>query len=152
MDGDGYRGKDTRPHTNSGWKWRSKSSLMTLQVHNVEDKTSIQLSNWSRINQVLESLPSHSIHTQFHLSSGPPVCFPSWGTRVQSPGGVLMWNRDSLGDPNVNDHCGLVWGWLHPEPSLGGHADNVIISHDLTQLFCPGFTLATGPPSGSQPT
>ncbi len=33
--------------------------------------------------------------TQFHWSSGPPVCFPSWGTQVQSPRGVLMWNWDS---------------------------------------------------------
>jgi hypothetical protein len=29
-----------------------------------------------------------------HWFSGLPVCFPSWGTRVQ-PRGVLMWNRDS---------------------------------------------------------
>ncbi len=43
----------------------------------------------------MESLQSHCIHTQFHWSSGPPVCFPSLGTRVQSPGGVLKWNRDS---------------------------------------------------------
>jgi hypothetical protein len=43
----------------------------------------------------VESLQSHCIHTQFHWSSGPPVCFPSWGTCVQSPGGVLKWNRDS---------------------------------------------------------
>jgi hypothetical protein len=27
-------------------------------------------------------------------------------------------------------------------------ADNVIIPFDLTQLFCPSFTLAAGPPSG----
>jgi hypothetical protein len=44
--------------------------------------------------------------------------------------------------------CGLVCGGLRPEPSLGPRADNVIISLDLTQLFCPGFTLAAGPPSG----
>ncbi len=37
---------------------------------------------------------------------------------------------------------------LRPEPSLGPRADNVIIPHDLTQLFCPGFTLASVPPSG----
>jgi hypothetical protein len=42
-----------------------------------------------------ESLQFHCIHTEFHWSSGPPVCFPSWGTHVQSPGGVLMWNQDS---------------------------------------------------------
>ncbi len=30
-----------------------------------------------------------------HLSCGLPVCFPSQGTQVQIPRGVLMWNRDS---------------------------------------------------------
>jgi hypothetical protein len=46
------------------------------------------------------------------------------------------------------DHCGLVRDGLRPEPSLGHRADNVIIPCDLTQPFCPGFTLAAGPPSG----
>jgi hypothetical protein len=27
--------------------------------------------------RIVESLQSHCIHTQFHWSSGPPVCFPS---------------------------------------------------------------------------
>ncbi len=53
-----------------------------------------------------------------------------------------------IGDPDVIDHCGLIRGGLRPEPSLGHRADNVIIPLDLTQLFCPGFTLAAGPPSG----
>ncbi len=39
--------------------------------------------------KAVESLQSHSIHTQFHLSSGPLVSFPSQGKRVQSPGGYL---------------------------------------------------------------
>jgi hypothetical protein len=52
-----------------------------------------------------------------------------------------------IGDPNVTDHCGLVWGVIHPEPSLRHRANNVIIPLDLTQLFCPGFTLTAGPPS-----
>jgi hypothetical protein len=53
-----------------------------------------------------------------------------------------------IGDPDVIDHfCGLVWGGLHPKPSLGPCADNVIIPLDLTQLFYPGFTLTAGPPS-----
>jgi hypothetical protein len=30
-----------------------------------------------------------------HWSSGLPVCFPSQGTQVQIPWGVLMWNRES---------------------------------------------------------
>jgi hypothetical protein len=46
------------------------------------------------------------------------------------------------------DNCGLVRGRLRTEQSLGHHADNVIIPLDLTQLFCPGFMLAAGPPSG----
>jgi hypothetical protein len=37
----------------------------------------------------LESLQSHCIHTQFHWSSGPPICFLSWGTQAQSPAGYL---------------------------------------------------------------
>ncbi len=62
---------------------------------------------------LVESLQSHCIHTRFHWSSGPPVCFPSWGTRVQSPGGYLS---RYIGDPAVIDYCGLVWGGLRPEP------------------------------------
>ncbi len=34
-----------------------------------------------------------STFTQFHWSSGPPICFLSWGTRVQSPGGYLCETR-----------------------------------------------------------
>ncbi len=104
----------------------------------------------------VESLQSHCIHTQFHWSSGPPVCFPSWGTRVQSRGGrylcetgiLLLALSRNIGDAEVIDHCGLICGRLCPEPSLGHHANNVIIPLDLTQLSCLGFTLATGAPSG----
>jgi hypothetical protein len=53
-----------------------------------------------------------------------------------------------IGDPDVIDHCGLVLGGPHSEPSLGPRADNVIIPLDLTQLSCPGFTFAAGLPSG----
>ncbi len=90
-----------------------------------------------------------------HWSSGLPVCFPSQGPRFKSPGGylcetgiLLLALSHNIGDPDVIDHhCSLVWGGLHPKLSLGPHADNVIIPLDLTQLFCPGFTLAAGPPS-----
>ncbi len=72
-----------------------------------------------------------------------------WSTRLlpvmRDPGsiprGVLMWNDDSpvsvvslhwcIGDPDVIDHCGLVWGGLCPELSLGCHADNVMMPLDL---------------------
>jgi hypothetical protein len=47
----------------------------------------------------------------------------------------------------IDHHC-LVWGGPRPEPSLGPRTDNVIIPLDLTQLSCPGFTLAVGLPSG----
>ncbi len=90
-----------------------------------------------------------------HWSSGLPVCFPSQGTRVQNPWGDLYETRILLlelsrpiGDPEVIDYfCSLVWE-LRPEPSLGPRAYNVIIPLDLTQLFCPGFMLAAGSPSG----
>jgi hypothetical protein len=70
---------------------------------------------------------------------------PQGGTYVKqdSPVSIVCY----IGDPDVIDHCGLVWGGLRPRPSLGCRADNVIIPLDLTQLFCPGFTLAAGPPS-----
>jgi hypothetical protein len=40
-----------------------------------------------------------------------------------------------IGDPDVIDNCGLVWGGLCPELSIGPRANNVIIPLDLTQLF-----------------
>jgi hypothetical protein len=77
------------------------------------------------------------------------------GPGFKSPMGYLCETRILLlalsryiGDPDVIDHCGLVWGGPHPEPSLDPRADNVIIPLDLTQLSCPGFTLAAGLPSG----
>ncbi len=99
------------------------------------------------IERFVESLQSHCIHTQSHWSSGSTRCFPLWGTRVQYPGGYLCETGILICDPDVIDHCGLVWGRLRPELSLGRRADNVITPFDLTQLFCPSFTLAAGPPS-----
>jgi hypothetical protein len=107
--------------------------------------------NWKRL---LWRACNLTAFIQSHWSIVSTLCFPSWGTRVQSPGGYLCETRILLlalsryiGDSNVIDQCGLVWGWLHPESSLGRCADNVIIPLDITQIFCPGFTLATGPPS-----
>ncbi len=87
----------------------------------------------------MESLQSHCIQTQYHWSSGPPICFPSWGTWVQSPGGywcetgiLLLALSRYIGDPDVIDHCGLVWGGLRPEPSLGRRANNVINNPTLS--------------------
>ncbi len=53
-----------------------------------------------------------------------------------------------IGDHDMIDHCGLVWGGPRPKPSLGPRADNVIIPLDLAQFNCPGFTLAAGLSSG----
>ncbi len=61
--------------------------------------------------------------------------------------GILMLELSRyIGDPDVIDYCGLIWGGLRPQPTLGHRANNVIIPLDLTQLFCPGFTLSVGPP------
>jgi hypothetical protein len=105
--------------------------------------------------KTVEGLQSHCIHTMSNWSSGLPACFPSWGTRVQFPGGylcetgiLLLALSRYISDPNVIDHCGLVWGRLHPKLLLGRRTDNVIIQLNLTQLFCPGFMLAAVPPSG----
>jgi hypothetical protein len=103
----------------------------------------------------VESLQSHWIHTHFHWSSGPPICFPVMSNLCSIPRGVLMWNQDSPVSV-VSLHWWLrrVWSlWpclrrASSEPSLGHRANNVIIPLDLTHLFCPGFTLAAGPPSG----
>ncbi len=43
----------------------------------------------------VESLQSHFILTMSHWSCGQPVFFPSQGTQIQIPWGVLMWNRHS---------------------------------------------------------
>jgi hypothetical protein len=105
--------------------------------------------NSARIQDLVQSLQSHCIHTQSHWSSGStldPGSIPRGyfcETRI-----LLLALSRYIGDPVVIDHCGLVCGGLCPKLSLGPRADNVIIPLDLTQLFCAGFTLAAGPPSG----
>jgi hypothetical protein len=90
-----------------------------------------------------------------HWSSGLPVCFPSRGTQVQTPGGVLMWNQDSPVSV-VSLHCWPRSDWsflwclrrsssrIITRPSCQ-QCDNPTWSHTA---FCPGFTLAAGLPSG----
>ncbi len=63
-----------------------------------------------------------------------------------------MWNRDSPVSV-VSLHWWPRRDWsstgLCPQQlSLGPRADNVTVPLDLTQLSCPGFTLAAGFPSG----
>ncbi len=74
--------------------------------------------------------------------------FKSPGRYLCETGILLLAMSCYIGDPDVIDHCGLVWGGPCPEPSLGPRADNVIIPLDLTQLSYLGFTLAVGLPSG----
>ncbi len=78
------------------------------------------------------------------------------GHRFKSPGGYLVWNRDSpVSVVSLHWWPWRDWSSLQPrllqascqKLSLGPHANNVIIPLDLTQLFCPGFTLTAGPPS-----
>jgi hypothetical protein len=45
--------------------------------------------SWLLRGSTVESLQSHCILTMSHWSSGLPVCFLSWGARVQFPGGYL---------------------------------------------------------------
>ncbi len=100
----------------------------------------------------MESLQSHCIQTQFHWSSGPPVCFLSWGCLI--PRGVLMWNRDSpVSVVSLHWWPQRDWSlwprlrWASSRTVTRPSYDNVIIPLDLTQLFCPSFTLAAGLPS-----
>ncbi len=99
----------------------------------------------------LQSLHSYTVP----LVQWSTRLLPVIGARVQSPGGYLCETGILLlalfcyiCDSNVIDHCGLVWCGLCPKPSLDRPTDNVIIPLDLTQLFCPSFTLTAGPASG----
>ncbi len=102
----------------------------------------------------VESLQSHCIHTQSHpvghlfASHHEGPRFNPQGRYLCITGILLMALSRYIGDPDMIDHCGLVWGGLCPKLSLGCSADNMIIPIDLTQLFCPSFMLAAGPPSG----
>jgi hypothetical protein len=67
----------------------SHSALMS-QFH-ARCMSSFQLHNRHSLllGGPVESLQSHCIHIMSHWSSGLPICFPSWGTRGQTPGGYL---------------------------------------------------------------
>ncbi len=103
----------------------------------------------------MESLQSHCIHTQFQWSA---CLLPVMRDPGSIPSGVLMWNQDS----SVSIVLLLWWPqrdwsfWPHLRRALSRTVTrpswwqcyNLIILLDLTQLFCPGFTLAGGPRSG----
>ncbi len=76
--------------------------------------------------------------TVFIHSSTGPVVHTFASHRI-----LLFALSHYIGDTDVLDLCGLVWGG----PLLGHRANNVIIPLDLTKLFCHGFMLAAGPPS-----
>ncbi len=63
----------------------------------------------------VESLQSHFFLTMSHWFSGLPVCFPSQGTKVQIPRGVLMWNGDSpVSDVSLHWWPRCDWSFLWP--------------------------------------
>ncbi len=86
----------TRPSCRQ-WDNPTWSHTALLFWFHARCRSSFQLHNrhsWPLGRSPVESLQSYCIHSQSHWSSGSTLCFPSWGTRVQSRG-VLMWNRDS---------------------------------------------------------
>jgi hypothetical protein len=102
----------------------------------------------------VESLQSQFILTMSHWSSGLPVCFPSQGTQVQIPRGVLIWNRDSpVSDVSLHWWPRRDWSswprlrWASSQTITRPSCQQCDIPLDLTQLSCPGFTLAAGLPS-----
>ncbi len=88
-----------------------------------------------------------------HWSSGLTCLLPATRVTDSNPlGGELMRNRDSsVSVVSLHWWPRRDWsstGLRHQQLSLGSRADNVTVPLDLTQLSCPGFTLAAGLPSG----
>ncbi len=82
--------------------------------------------SWLLGGSPMKSLQSHLILTMSHWFSGLPVCFPSQGTRVQIPWGVLMWNRDS--PVSVVLLQDLIWINLH-----------ILYINTVSVQICTGF-------------
>jgi hypothetical protein len=91
----------------------------------------------------VESLQSHCRHTMSHWFSGLPVCFLSWGTRIQSPGGYLCETRIrllALSRYSVMIIIRLVGGqshfclWLFVTLSLSPSRLRVILWDDFPHL------------------
>ncbi len=78
-------------HTQSHWS--SRSTLCSGQLIVAEGALGVQLTLLLRLPSVshlpLNRYPPPLESLQSPWSSGSPVCFPSWGTRVQSPGVYL---------------------------------------------------------------
>jgi hypothetical protein len=135
--------------------WSNTALLSRFHAH---CRSSFRLHNWH--SRLLRGEPCGEPAVSLHSYTVPLV---QWSTRLlpvmRDPSsiprgylcetGILLLALSLyIGGPDLIDHCGLVWGGLCPKPSLGRHADNVIIPLDLIQLFCPGFMLTAGPPSG----
>jgi hypothetical protein len=83
--------------------------------------------NYLEFLNCVESLQSHFILIISHWSSELPVCFPSQGTWVQNPRGVLMWNRDSPASV-----VSLHW-WPRRDPITGFVALQWVLHSALRQ-------------------
>ncbi len=112
-----------RPELSLAWQCDNPtwSHTALLSWFHARCRSSFRLHNrHSRLlgGSPVKSLQSHCIHTQFHWTSGSPDCFPSWGTRFQSPEGYLcgigiflLALSRYIGDPDKIDH------WPHPRLS-----------------------------------
>ncbi len=92
-----------------------------------------------RSHQIVESLQSHFILTMRHWPSGLPVCFPSHGTQVQIPWGVLMWNRDSPVS-NVSLHWWPRRDWSFLWPRLQRASSRMITRPSCLQCDNPSWS------------
>ncbi len=103
----------------------------------------------------MESLQSDCIHTQFHWSRGPPVCFELWGTRFQiSRGGTYV----KLGFSCQHCLATLVTpSWLIIVASCEAPSSRTVTSPLCWQCdnptwsqtaFLSRFLTRLGPPSG----
>jgi hypothetical protein len=69
-------------------------------------------------SHIVKSLQSHLVLTMSHCSNGLTVCFPSQGTWVQNPRGVLKWNGDSpVSIVPLHWWCRCDWSCLRPAKS-----------------------------------
>jgi hypothetical protein len=135
------------PDDATGLVWEIFIISQVASVWSAMFLESFEIAEWSHQhercmdgnNSHVESLQSHFILTMSHLSSGLPVCFPSQGTWVQIPWGVLMWNRDSPVSINSlhwwPQHDWSLWprlkralSWTVTRPS-GRKCDNPTWSH-----------------------
>ncbi len=81
------------PHTRPCWQcdnptWSLTALLSRFPAH-CRSSFRLQTDIVGCWGTPVESLQSHCIHTMSQWSSGLPICFPSWGARVQSLGEYL---------------------------------------------------------------